>query len=91
LIALRQGGTIYKFTKKKKIMELCLKKTKVILRRPKQKKRVLRDFDIAAVLYKNPATQIFLSTTFGVCTKSSFALTRGRQKKIGGTPLFLTN
>lgn len=88
LVALRQEGSIYKFKKKKKMMELCLKKIKTTLQL-KKKKQVLRDFDISAILYKSPATLIFISTTFGVGTKSSFSLKR-QQKRVGGMQLFLT-
>jgi ribosomal protein S8 len=87
LIALRQEGIIYKFIVQERFILLCLKKTRLIPRL-KQKERVIRDFAVSAVLYKNPAALIFLSTTFGVCTKSSALLNFGRAK-IGGSQLFL--
>jgi ribosomal protein S8 len=84
LVSLRKSGIIYKFIVKKKIIVLSLKK----INSPSQNrqiKRPLRDFDLAAILYKNPATLIFLSTTEGIFIKNSIDL-----KKKGGTPLFLT-
>lgn len=86
LVALRQEGLIYKFTIQGKTFVLCLKKIKVISIF-KQEQKTRRDFAISAVLYKNPAALIFLSTTFGVCTKSS---SLKFTKKIGGIQLFST-
>jgi ribosomal protein S8 len=88
LLALRQEGVIYKFVVQKDTIVLCLKKVLVVLPRAKQKERVIRDFGISAILYKNPAALVFLSTTFGVCTKGFAGLQFGR-KKIGGSQLFL--
>jgi ribosomal protein S8 len=85
LSVLRQEGIIYRFTINQKTIVLCLKKGKVGRRCP-QKQRTIRDFDISSVLYKNPAALIFLSTTFGVCTKR---YSKG-QRKLGGKQLFFT-
>jgi hypothetical protein len=78
---LRRAGIIYKYTKKKKTFVLCLKKTRL---NPlfKQKQKILRDYDISAILYKNPVALVFLSTTGGVYIKTG--------QKVGGTQLFLT-
>jgi ribosomal protein S8 len=86
LLALRLEGAIYKFTVQKKTITLCLKKKKIA--RCRQKEKVLRDFYIAAALYRNPTTLVFLSTTCGVFTKSSFAAKY--KKKVGGVQLFVT-
>jgi ribosomal protein S8 len=86
LVILRQEGIIYKFTIQQKTIVLCLKKGKGITV-PQQKQKVVRDFDISSVLYKNPTALIFFSATVGVCTKR---YSKGRQKKLGGTQLFLT-
>ena len=87
LISLRQEGIIYKFIVQEKVILLCLKKTR-LTPRFKQKQKVTRDFEISAALHRNPATLVFLSTTFGICTKGSAALHLER-KKIGGLQLFL--
>jgi ribosomal protein S8 len=86
LVALRRAGVIYKFTVQKKTIVLCLKKAKRANLR--QTQRVLREFDAAAIVYRNPAALIFLSTTVGVHTKSSATASGSR---VGGTQLFLTN
>jgi ribosomal protein S8 len=83
---LRKEGLIYKFTVQQKIIVLCLKKGKVIVR-SQQKQKILRDFDISSVLYKNPTALIFFSSTVGVCTKR---YSKCKQKKLGGTQLFFT-
>ena len=83
LIALRQEGLIFKFIVVQKTFVLCLKKKKII--KLKQAQRVVRDFQISAVLFKNPTALFFVSTTFGVFTKSL------SKKKLGGIQLFLTH
>jgi ribosomal protein S8 len=86
LAVLRQEGVIYKFTVQQKTIVLFLKKGKVTVN-SQQKQKILRDFDIASILYKNPTALIFFSTTVGVCTKQ---YSKYGQKKRGGTQLFLT-
>lgn len=83
LVSLREEGLILKFIVLKKTFVLCLKKKKISAL--KQAQKVRRDFYVSAVLYKNPTALLFISTTFGVCTKSS-----SKKNKIGGTQLFLT-
>jgi hypothetical protein len=84
LAALRREGTLYKYVIKKNSIVLCLKKrtTPSLV----QKQRRIRSFNVAAVLYKNPATLIFLSTTFGVWANGVCPL----QTPQGGSQLFLT-
>jgi ribosomal protein S8 len=83
LTSLRQEGLIFKFVVVQKTFVLCLKKKKII--KLKQAQRVVRDFHVSAALFKNPTALFFVSTTFGVLTKSL-----SKTKKIGGTQLFLT-
>jgi ribosomal protein S8 len=84
LVALRKEGLIFKFIVSQKTFVLCLKKKKIVCARQEQKTR--RGFYLAAVLYRNPSALLFISTTFGVCTKSS-----SKKKNIGGTQLFLSH
>jgi ribosomal protein S8 len=85
LVALRRSGSLCKFIKTKKTIILCLKKQKTNLQL-KQKQKFVRDFYITAVLYRNPAALIFLSTTFGVSTKAGFR--EKGQTRIGGKQLY---
>jgi hypothetical protein len=84
LAALRKEGILYKYVVKKNSIVLCLKKrpTPLLV----QKQRRIRSFNVAAVLYKNPAALIFLSTTFGVWANGVCPL----QPSQGGSQLFLT-
>jgi hypothetical protein len=84
LAALRREGLIYKYVIKKSSITLCLKKTPAT--KLPQKQRHLKSFDVASVVYKNPATLIFLSTTFGIWANGVCP----RQSKQGGSQLFLT-
>jgi ribosomal protein S8 len=84
LVALQQEGRIAKFSVQQKTITLCLKKTRVVPRQLRGQK-VWGDFEVAAALYRNPATLIFLSTTAGIRTKRSFF-----SPKIGGTLLYIT-
>jgi ribosomal protein S8 len=83
LIALRDSGRILKFAVQQKEITLCLKKTKEAPRQIKGQK-VLRDFATAGILYRNPATLIFLSTTYGIRTKPL------SMERVGGVLLFIT-
>jgi ribosomal protein S8 len=87
LNSLRQEGLIYKFTVQKKTIILCLKKTTAISSR-KHKQKIIRDFELTAVMYRNPTALIFFSNSFGICTKSYFG--QQKQVKAGGLQLFLT-
>ena len=84
LVVLRREGKIAKFSTQEKTITLCLKKTKTVARQLRGQK-VLRDFDVTAALYRNPAVLIFLSTTSGIQTK-----TFSSSPKIGGNLLFIT-
>jgi ribosomal protein S8 len=84
LVVLRGEGRISKFAVQQKKITLCLKKTKEAPRQLKGQK-VLRGFAVSAALYRNPAILIFLSTTYGIRTNSSFSV-----PKIGGNLLFIT-
>ena len=82
LTALVREGVILQFRARNKTLVLHLKKSTAPSRFD-QKQKVVRDFDVEAVLYKNPVALVFISTTRGVCTKNG-------QQKIGGTRLFVT-
>ena len=82
LIALVQEGVILQFRVQKKIIVLHLKKG-VATARFDQNQKVVRDFAVEAVLYKNPVALVFISATGGVLTKKG-------QQKIGGTQLLVT-
>jgi ribosomal protein S8 len=84
LVALRQEGRIAKFSVQQKTITLCLKKTKTVARQLGGRK-VFRDFDVSAALYRNPAILIFLSNSFGIQTKTSSLLS-----KVGGSLLYIT-
>jgi ribosomal protein S8 len=89
LRVLRREGVIFGFAEKKKTLVIQLKKKPCYFPQ-KQRQKVLRDFDVSAILYKNPAALVFLSTTFGVCTKSSCGVREGLSR-VGGKQLFWTD
>jgi ribosomal protein S8 len=84
---LRREGVISKFAVHQKSILLCLKKKKTGSEGFRGQK-VLRSFNLEAILYRNPVALVFLSTTAGVQTLNTTS--RGGQKRFGGIQLFIT-
>jgi ribosomal protein S8 len=87
LVELRREGVISKFAVHQKNILVCLKKKKTGSERCRGQ-RVLRGFNLEAILYRNPVALVFLSTTTGIRTLNTTP-TSG-QKRFGGVQLFVT-
>jgi hypothetical protein len=88
LVELRRSGLICKFVVQQHTIILCLKKT-IISPQVSRGQNILKYFDVAGILFRNPTALIFLSTTSGICTNGSLVKGYGKEQ-VGGTQLFGT-